>query len=304
MSVRKVAGRAGVSSKTFYDLFQDREDCFLTAFDQAIEKLVRVVAPAFGGEREWSIRIRAGLAALLTQLDREPALRTLVFVEALGAGPRVLERRAEVLAVVQGAIDQGRTGMKTGRELPPLTAEGVVGAAFGVIYARLLEADPQPLIGLLNPLMAMLVLPYRGHAASARELSRPVPEPDAVLSPRPHLGAALAPPHNPGAALNAADGERAIVDFRLTVRTHKVLCAVAEYPGASNREISDRSDVRDQGQISKLLTRLEGHGLLQNENNGGETQGTTNAWRLTPKGKQIVSLSPDRGALPSVQRRR
>jgi DNA-binding MarR family transcriptional regulator len=83
-----------------------------------------------------------------------------------------------------------------------------------------------------------------------------------------------------------------------------VLCAVAEYPGASNREISDLADVRDQGQISRLLTRLEGHGLLQNENTGPEMQGTSNAWRLTPKGKQIVSLSPDRGALPSVSRRR
>lgn len=288
MSVRKVAGRAGVSSKTFYDLFADREDCFLTAFNQAIEELTRVVASAFAGEREWSIRIRAGLAALLAQLDRDPTLRTLVFVEALGAGPRVLERRAELLAVVQAAVDQGRGGAKASRELPPLTAEGVVGAAFGVIYARLLEADPQPLIGLLNPLMAMLVLPYRGHAASARELSRPVPEPDTALVPRAHSGASL----------SLRGVAPAGVDFRLTVRTHKVLCAVAERPGASGRQISDVAGVRDQGQISRLLARLGGLGLL--ENTGGATAGVPNAWRLTPRGEEIVSLSSDRGASASV----
>jgi AcrR family transcriptional regulator/DNA-binding MarR family transcriptional regulator len=277
MSVRRVAGRARVSSKTFYDLFADREDCFLTAFDQAVEEFATAVVPAFMGEREWSVRIRAGLAVLLARLDGEPALRTLVFVEALGAGPRVLERRAEVLAILRDAVDQGRDSMSAGRELPALTAEGVIGAAFGVIYARLLDAAPDPLIGLLNPLMAMLVLPYRGHAASARELSRPIPELAAAVD-TPRSGASITP-----------RGIRTDAAFRLTVRTHKVLAAVAGYPGASNRQVSDLADVRDQGQISRLLARLEGHGLLQNS--GGQTQGTPNAWHLTPEGEEIANAA-------------
>ena len=57
----------------------------------------RPVVAAWEGEREWAARVRAALGALLQILDEEPALRTLVFVEALGAGPRVLARRAEVL---------------------------------------------------------------------------------------------------------------------------------------------------------------------------------------------------------------
>jgi hypothetical protein len=63
---------------------------------------------------------------------------------------------------VRRVVDEGRECVKAGRELPELTAEGVVGAAFGVIYARLIEGSEQPLIGLLGPLMAMIVLPYRG----------------------------------------------------------------------------------------------------------------------------------------------
>jgi DNA-binding MarR family transcriptional regulator len=148
-----------------------------------------------------------------------------------------------------------------------------------VIYARLLDPDPQSLIDLLNPLMAMLVLPYRGHADSARELSRPTPEPGSLSSPRPHLGASLT------STGNALAG----IDFRLTVRTHRVLTAVAGHPGASNREISDIADVRDQGQISRLLTRLESLGLLKND--GGRTQGTSNAWRLTPRGREIAGAA-------------
>src|ERR1700729_3585426 len=97
MTVRKVAERAGVSSKTFYDLFGDREDCFLAAFDHAVDVLIDEVRPAYAVEREWTAQIRGGLAALLAVLDHEPALRKLVFVEALAAGPRVLARRGWVL---------------------------------------------------------------------------------------------------------------------------------------------------------------------------------------------------------------
>jgi AcrR family transcriptional regulator/DNA-binding MarR family transcriptional regulator len=280
LTVRKVSGRAGVSNKTFYDLFADREECFLAALDLAIERLATAVIPAWEGEKEWTARIRAGLATLLGVLDDEPALRALVFVEALGAGPKVLARRAEVLECVAAAIDEGRVGVKVGRELPPLTAEGIVGAAFGVIYARLIQDGPEPLAGLLNSLMATIVLPYRGHKDAARELARQAPMHTGVQG---KAGKVIAP----------VGSLATPVDFRLTVRTHMVLAAVAEHPGGSNRQVSDAAGVADQGQISKLLMRLEGLGLLRNA--GGETQGIPNAWHLTPRGEEIARLSRGQG---------
>jgi AcrR family transcriptional regulator len=280
MTVRRVCGRAGVSNKTFYDLFSDREDCFLAAFDQAIVELTAAVAPAYEGERGWAVRIRAGLGALLAFLECEPELRSLVFVEALGAGPRVLRRRARVLEKLAAAIDEGRAGVKVGRELPALTAEGIVGAAFGVIYARLLQDQPGSLTALLNPLMATIVLPYRGHGVAARELERPPRAPMIGSSPRVRGGASARPG---GARL-------ANLDFRLTVRTQMALAAVSELGGRglapSNREVSDAAEISDQGQISKLLARLEGLGLLANA--GGQTQGIPNAWRLTADGERVV----------------
>jgi AcrR family transcriptional regulator len=287
MTTRRVSGRAGVSNKTFYDLFSDREDCFLAAFDHAVDELAAVVLPAWERESEWAAGIRAGLGALLGFLDREPALRRLVFVEALGAGPRVLARRAQVLGVLQGAVDHGRAGVKAGRELPPLTAEGVVGAAFSVIHTRLLSSRSGLLTALLNELMAIVVLPYRGHGAAARELSCPAPEPTVALAGRERLGVSL----------TAAGVGRSRIPFRLTVRTHMVLSAVSELSAQgsdpNNREVSDAAGVSDQGQISKLLARLESHGLL--ENTGGVSQGIPRAWRLTPDGEKIVRVGQPRG---------
>jgi AcrR family transcriptional regulator len=288
MTVRRVSGRAGVSNKTFYDLFTDREDCFLAAFEQAVSELAAVVLPACEVEGEWVARVRAGLGALLGFLDGEPALCRLVFVEALGAGPRVLERRAQVLETLRKAVGEGREGVKAGRELPPLTAESVVGAAFSVIHARLLERRPEPLRALLNPLMATIVLPYRGHAAAAGELSRPVSQ----------AGADFGPTDKPAKSGRSGRSSVSCADFRPTYRTQMVLAAVGEHPGASNREVSVGAQVQDQGQISKLLARLEGLGLLQNT--GGHSHGVPYAWHLTPRGQEVVLLScNNRGAIPS-----
>jgi AcrR family transcriptional regulator/DNA-binding MarR family transcriptional regulator len=300
MAVRKVAERAGVSPKTFYDLFTDREDCFLAAFDQAVEECAAVVAPAYEGEKEWGERIRAALGALLHFLDREPELCRLVFIEALGAGPRVLARRVEVLGELEKVIDEGRTGVKVAGELPPLTAEGVVAATFGVIHARLSQQPPEPLGALLNPLMATVVLPYRGRAAAARELVRPISK----AGPRtlPTLPEGL---NHRGHGLLSADKSRHPSRLRdsisgragrtsgsragLTVRTYAVLAAVGGHTGVSNREVSDLVRVSDQGQISRLMARLDEEGLV--ENAGGRVQGVAKSWRLTARGEEVVQAN-------------
>jgi AcrR family transcriptional regulator len=275
MAVRAVSERAGVSSKTFYDLFTDREDCFLAAFEHGVEQLTEVARPAYEAEGEWAAGIRAGLGALLAFLDGEPALRTLVFVEAFGVGPRVLGRRAEVLDGVAGLVDAGRVGVKGAGELPALTGEGVVGAAFSVVHARLVERHVEPLIGLLNQLMAMIVLPYRGRVAAARELACPVPRCSVRAS---------------GGGSGRPVGLVAPVDFRLTVRRHAALSAVAELCARggdpSNREVSERVGIADEGQVSRLMMGLRAQGFLQ-DTRAGEP-GNRKAWRLTPRGEAVL----------------
>jgi AcrR family transcriptional regulator len=283
LTVRRVTVRAGVSSKTFYDLFADRDECLLAAFDHAVQQLATVARSAYAVEREWLARVRSGLNALLVFLDREPLLPRFVFVEALACGPLVLARRARVLEELAQVIDTGRADTKAGRELPPFTAEGVVGAVWGVIHARLLESSPGPLVDLLNPLMAMIVLPYRGPAAATRELSRPAPKP----SDRARTGTRG---DTPGSVSGSPFGRSpAPAEFRPTLRTFTVLSVIAKRPGLNNREVADAAGVSDQGQISRLLWRLEDLGLAQNA--GGHEQGTPKAWSLTPLGEQALHAS-------------
>lgn len=295
-SVAHVVSRAGVSRRTFYELFEDREACFLAAFDQAVAQAAETVLPAYegqarprsgtgqvrtrsrtphrGGQAGWRERIRAGLAALLQFLDAEPGMGRLVVVEALGAGPRALEHRARVLAALIAAVDEGRSEMSRSRppqEPPPLTAEGVVGAVFAVIHARIVlgctHPERRPLTELLGELMGVIVLPYLGPSSAQEELQKPAPPLQTKTRPR----------------VDPLEGLR----MRLTYRTLRALAAVAAHPGASNRRLAEAAGIVDQGQASKLLTRLEDLGLIENTGEG-HAKGARNAWVLTPRGEQVT----------------
>ena len=165
------------------------------------------------------------------------------------------------------------TNAQAPKSLPPLVAEGVVGAAFGVIHARLLELRAAPLIGLLGQLMATIVLPYRGSAAAAKELERPIPRPALRAVRRDGDGLSRRP-------LSAASP----VDYRLTVRTQMALAAVGGRPGLNNLEVSEIIGLADQGQISRMMKRLQTQGLVENAQ--GHTNRQVKAWRLTGMAKR------------------
>jgi AcrR family transcriptional regulator len=276
---------AGVSRRVFRDLFDDLDAAVLSAFDLGIERAREQIVPAYSPSVRWRDGIRPALAELLRFLDAEPALARLCVVQSLSGGPLLLRRRAGVQTLLVEIVDRGRGEPAAGRAEPPgIVAEGVVGAVTAVVQARLFDQDADPAgehsaIELFGSLMSLIVLPYLGSSAARRELSRPIPPLRAAGSPGALRG--------PGAALGHG--------VRLTYRTCRVLAAIAHYPGASNREVAEHAEIADQGQISKLLSRLQYVGLIANIN-GSATRGGSNAWRLTELGEGIAVEAAERVA--------
>jgi len=268
VTVAQVVERAGISRRTFYEVFDDCEDCLRAAFDNGVRRASEQVLAAYRTPGSWTERVRRALTAALSFFDADPSLAWLLMVESLAVRASA-ERRAQVMSQLVGAIDAGRGESKTSMLGSTLTAEGVLGAVMGVIQARLSEPEPCPLVELLNPLMSMIVLPYMGAAAARRELERGLP--DAGMA-----GDAAAGTGNPLEGLN----------MRLTYRTMRVLQTVAVRPGSSNRLVGDASGIADQGQISKLLGRLEKLGLVENLGTGA-VRGEPNAWMLTRRGEEV-----------------
>ena len=304
-TVGRICKRAGVSRRTFYDIYDDREACFLDAFETAVERLTQKVVPVYAIKESarkagsWRERIRAALAVLLESFDAEPGLARLCLVETLKGGPVVLEHRQRVAAALAVAMDAGRQEAKAA-DPPPLTAESLVGGAVSVIHSRLVGSPPvagdsrtgkrkagspgkgkadgggaELMVGLLNPLMSMIVLPYLGQAASRKELERPI-------SASSRTGKA-SNGHIPAPASDPFRG----LPIRITFRTVRVLATVGAQPDASNREIGQDAGVADQGQMSKLLRRLEKAGLIENHGEG-QVRGEANAWRLTTQGQGVL----------------
>jgi AcrR family transcriptional regulator len=309
-TVAHVVSRSGVSRRTFYEVFVDFEDCFLAALDRSIACASQYVLGAYDPARKWRVRIGSALVGLLEFLEDEPGMGRLCIVETLGAGPRVHERRATVLDAVIAAIDEGRLESRSTKTLPSLTSEGIVGGVLSVLHARLLapsgasagdvpdrlpsnreaSADGHessqraartdeheqagrgryPLLELTGALMGMIVLPYLGPAAAAKESARPTPERRSRLR-------------------RASTDPLRDLEMRLTYRTVRVLLAIAAAPRASNREVGVAAGIDDQGQISKLLSRLEKLGLIENSG-GGQIRGAPNAWMLTKKGVEVEQL--------------
>jgi AcrR family transcriptional regulator len=245
MTVKRVAALSGISQQTFYECFEDLDDCLLAAFEDALQRMAGVVLPAYKAEYEWPAKIRAAVAALLAAMEDEPALSTFVFVGALGAGPKVLACRLQALERLKIAFEDGidDAGGVTGSvvaECSPLSAEGTVNGALGILHTRLLAGSPlarRPLGELAGPLTAMIVLPYAGRATAWKQLPTRPSERRTSSNVRPKPGARK--PERP----------------RLTAKQRAIITALKDGP-LTVRELVDATGLSDQT-ARQSLNRLE-----------------------------------------------
>jgi AcrR family transcriptional regulator len=272
VTVAHIASGARVSRRTFYDVFENREDCLLAVLRDTVGRVEDDLADVNLDGLAWRERVRTGLWRILCFLDREPVLARVCVVQSARGSQRVLEHREEILARLAAVVREGE-GTTRARECSPLVAEGLVGAALAIVYKRLLIGERSRLSDLLSELTSMLVLPYQGPAVANRERTRSLPVPPAAAGSLSEVG--------------TGDDPLRSIPMRLTYRTARVLDGVATHPGASNRLVADHAGITDQGQVSKLLARLERLGLLHNTGQG-HTKGEPNAWALTDLGHDVA----------------
>lgn len=280
-SVARITQRAGVSRRTFYESFENRDECFVAVLESTVDQIAKEISAENLGGLSWRERVRGGLWRILCFFDREPALARMCLVESRRGGGIVLDYRQRTIERLAVIVDQGRDESPNGGGVAALTAHGVIGGVFELVYSRLLNAGSEPKVEapplrkLLGEFMGMIVLPYLGVAAARREQARPAP----VLSPTDRLA-------RERTAVGSGDRDLlARLPMRLTYRTARVLQAVGERPAQSNRQVGDMVGISDQGQISKLLARLARLGLLTNSGIAGER----NQWELTPTGNRITN---------------
>jgi AcrR family transcriptional regulator len=152
-TVAKVVATAGVSRKTFYEQFANKEECFLAAYDQTIEHVLGIIAAEYGRPGILRTRVRRGLQAFLRFCAAEPARARLCIVEVLAAGPAALERRLMTVQRFARFVDTVREDVPGEAAAPSLAAEAAVGGITEILYSRLLDGQAEELPELTDAIM-------------------------------------------------------------------------------------------------------------------------------------------------------
>ena len=173
-TIDDIVRRAGVSKKTFYEHFQDKEDCFLGAYEKAGDELFQHVRDAHLAETDWLARTRAGIGAYLRWLAAEPALARVFLIEVAAAGPRAAacrerlrDRYADLMRELQEEARAGRSALP---ELPEEVFQALVAAVDDVVVRRIRAGRAERLPELEPLLLYLQVALLAGPELAARSI--------------------------------------------------------------------------------------------------------------------------------------
>ncbi len=263
IGVHHVCQRAGISRRTFYDLYEDRDACLVETLGAAYGQLLAHVteAVAAAGD-EWEDRTVAATQALLVAFEADRVLAHLCLMPAAGG-------HRDALALRRAAIGQV-AALLTGAPMPALPSEPVLAGALGGVWdlaQRSLADEPEASIERLTGAAIYLMLaPFSGRRQAASRAAGRGSAIAYVTRWRPTVAGDL--------------DDRGLLVTELTGQTLRYLNG---HPGAANIEISRALDVRHESQMSRHLVRLEKAGMVRRRK-----EGRTNAWTLTARGEEAA----------------
>jgi AcrR family transcriptional regulator len=171
LTVEGIIVTAGVSRRTFYEHFKNKDDAFLAAYEEAAARLLAAVRAAYESRQGFAERMSAGIEAFLLLLAADPAFARMCIVEVMAAGPEAVARRNDAMSAFAAMIEENARERLA--ESPPsdLTAETVVGGIYDVVYTRIQRGEVRQLPDLAPDLIHTALVHYLG--------------PDAVRHPSP-----------------------------------------------------------------------------------------------------------------------
>jgi len=172
-TVSLIGQRAAVSKSDFYKHFESKDDCFIAAYDEAIERIRDRVVTACGRAEEevWARRVREALDALLELLATEPALASIALVEGLRAGRGVYDRYQAAVESFVDYLREGAPPTPVGSEAPAATDEAVVGGIASVLGRRVLAGEAERLNELFPEILEFALAAYLGAEEARRIVS-------------------------------------------------------------------------------------------------------------------------------------
>lgn len=257
VGVHHICQRAGVSRRSFYELFSDRDACILAGvrqgFDAVIGEVDRAAATAGADHEDRTVAI---VTALIAALDADRARAALCVVAPLSGDAGALRLRRTAMSRLAALLAEGAPADAA----EELLVAGAIGGVWELLHRCLTDDLNGPLADVAGPAAYLVLVPFVGHRRATERMAR------------------MRPP------ATAAVPEPAPDRLAVTELARETLKYLHAHPGARNTDLSRALGVRHDSQTSRHLVRLMRDGLVE-----VQRQGRANAWWLTAAGEQTIA---------------
>jgi AcrR family transcriptional regulator len=252
-TVADVAARAGVSRKTFYAHFANKQDCLLVTFDLVTDESMRRVERAYRDAEGWPGRVEAAIRVLFESAIGNPGAVRLALIEIGAVGPAGIERRERGMIRYECFIRDALELAPGAGTVSDVVLTGVVGGLNRVLYRRVLRGERAKLLALIPDLVAWATSYYPSPAALLVEPRTGAPAENAL---RHMLGGGRAPgtlaPH---AHLTRRRGlprgeQNVSRSFVVHSQRERILDAVANLTAAEGYAELKIEDIADRAAVS------------------------------------------------------
>jgi AcrR family transcriptional regulator len=172
-TVSLIGKRAAVSKSDFYRHFESKDECFVAAYEAAIEQIREQVVDSCEAaeEKDWAHQVREALDGLLKLLTEQPALGSIVLVEGLRAGRGIYDRYQAAVESFVALLREKAPPPPKGGKAPEATDEAVVGGIAALLGRRILAGEAEQVNELFPEILEFTLSAYLGAEEARRIVS-------------------------------------------------------------------------------------------------------------------------------------
>ena len=152
-TVRELVTLAGVSKSTFYDHFQNKEECFLATFDSIVGEAAEEVAQAYAGEGDERERLVATLSRFMDIVVERPEEAAFAIIDSLALGSAGIAHREKAWEAFERVAREYFDNTASSEPVSDLTVRAIIAGISGVVYQYLRNGRTRELPGVVEPLI-------------------------------------------------------------------------------------------------------------------------------------------------------